>query len=201
MPAGASVGKQEEDPRYTLTTNEDGATVFSCKICQKVFTKKPLVSQHYGEVHLKKRRHLRSCNLCDVSVPGHKRPVHMEEAHGVPMPKCSICDRKFAYEFKLLRHQRTFHMGERNYECDVCHKRFSGTAQLKRHVVLHRPERPFECNVCDKRFKSSKYLNIHMKMHLNDRRHVCKSCGKSFVQGSSLKYHVTKRHPEEPMSF
>ncbi|XP_041989235.1 zinc finger protein 26-like [Aricia agestis] len=191
-------GKQEEDPRYTLTTNEDGATVFSCKICQKVFKKKDLVKQHYNEVHLKKRRQFRSCHLCDVLVPSHKRPAHMEEAHGVPMPKCNACGRKFAYEFKLLRHQRTFHMGERNYECDVCHKKCARAYDLNKHMFVHRSERPFECNVCDKSFKTAKYLEIHMRIHLNDRRFVCKLCGESFVQWPSLKYHVTKRHPEEP---
>ncbi|XP_041989232.1 zinc finger protein OZF-like [Aricia agestis] len=194
------LGEQEDDPRYTITTNEDGATVFSCKICQKVFKKKDFVKQHHKEVHLKKRRLLRTCYLCDVLVPGSKRPAHMEEAHGVPMPKCNACDRKFAYQFRLLRHQRTFHMGERNYECDVCHKKFGDNARLNKHLVLHRPERPFECNVCDKSFKTAKYLRTHMKIHLDDRRYVCKLCGERFVQTSSLKYHMKKRHPEERFS-
>ncbi|XP_041968593.1 zinc finger protein 91-like isoform X5 [Aricia agestis] len=190
-------GETEEDPRYTRNTNGDGATVFSCKICQRVFMQKKYVLQHYNDVHLKKRRHLRSCYLCDVCVPQHLRPQHMEEAHGVPMPKCNACGKKFPHPFKLLHHQRTFHMGELNYECEVCHKKFGSVAYLNKHSVIHRTERPFKCEFCDKTFKASKNLRIHMKIHLDDRRYACKSCGERFVQSSSLKYHMKKRHPEE----
>ena len=51
----------------------------------------------------------------------------------------------------LKRHMR-IHTNEKQYECDVCEKRFSRSDTLKSHMRIHTNEKPYECDVCEKRF-------------------------------------------------
>ncbi|XP_041968481.1 zinc finger protein 454-like [Aricia agestis] len=182
--------------KYTVTTKEDGSKDFTCKMCQRVFKKQCLIYQHYVKVHLKIRPGFRGCNLCDVRVLSHLRPTHMEEAHGILRPTCNICEKKFDYQFLLLKHQRSYHMGELNFECQICSKKFEAKKGLKKHLLIHQNERPFQCTFCEKTFKLGYHLARHTRIHLNDKRFECTVCGERFVQMSSLKYHLGKRHPE-----
>lgn len=151
--------------------------------------------QHYKHVHLKQRPKLRSCHLCDVRVPGHLRALHMEE-HGLKAPTCNACGKKFYYPFQVIRHQQSFHMGEKNFECRICHMKFAKQTALNRHSATHSSKKPFKCDFCPKAFKWKKNLKTHVDMHLDIRQYMCQFCEKAFVQSSSLKYHLTKHHPD-----
>ncbi|VVD04906.1 unnamed protein product [Leptidea sinapis] len=175
----------------------DGKEIFECSVCHRTYAKRAHFSQHFKHVHLKQRPKLRSCHLCDVKVIESQRPKHMEEAHGLPRPECGACGKKFTFPFRLLQHQQTFHMGERNFACEQCDMRFPTNQRLNRHMISHSESRPFSCNFCGKSFKSKKGLRVHTDIHIDRRRYKCTTCGEAFVQSSSLKYHVAKRHPDK----
>ncbi|XP_045781759.1 zinc finger protein 497-like isoform X19 [Maniola jurtina] len=180
------------------TTNEQGEKNFTCKVCAKAFKLLRNFKQHYREVHLKLRRKLQGCNLCDLKVPNYMRAFHMDEHHGIPAPSCGACGRKFAFPFQLLQHQKFHHLGESNHHCNVCDKRFINRFKLEEHQKVHDPEyRPFACKLCQKSFKWENNFKTHMQIHAGDKRHVCKACGAAFVQQSSLQYHLRKKHPNE----
>ncbi|XP_073964027.1 uncharacterized protein [Choristoneura fumiferana] len=120
----------------------------------------------------------------------------MEEKHGWPAPTCGACGKKFSYPHQVTKHQKIFHMGERNYKCDQCDMAFCTQKGLKQHEYRHSDARDFTCDFCSKAFKTLKYLRLHTKIHLNDKRYVCSVCQEAFVQSTSLKYHMRKRHPE-----
>lgn len=175
---------------------ENGTTLWQCVDCERNFKKRDLFAQHYKFVHLKQRPKLRSCHLCSEKVPTQCRPFHMEQVHGIPLPTCGACGKKFAFPNQVLRHQRTYHMGEKQFTCAICDMKFITKTLLSNHSIIHTALRPYQCSYCDKSFRWKKNLKTHIFMHLDVRKHVCQICNESFVQQSSLKYHITKRHTE-----
>ncbi|XP_038221015.1 zinc finger protein 32-like isoform X1 [Zerene cesonia] len=189
-------GKQKEGWRTVkfIRKEQDGTPLWQCVDCGRDFKKRDNFAQHYKFVHLKLRPKLRSCHLCNEKVPTQNRPFHMEAAHGLPAPSCGACGKKFAFPNQVLRHQKAYHMGEKQYKCAVCDMQFASNALLVTHSIKHTALRPHRCGYCEKTFRWKKNLKTHVHMHLDVRKHVCRVCDESFVQQSSLKYHMTKRH-------
>ncbi|CAH2251296.1 jg5981 [Pararge aegeria aegeria] len=182
---------------FKETVAEDGQKAIQCNVCERVFKKRGNFAQHYRQVHLKQRPKLRGCHLCDTKVPDWMRAFHMEDKHGLPAPSCGACGKKFAFPWKVLRHQKFHHMGESQFRCELCDMSFISRWKLEDHQKKHKPNyRPFKCDVCEKSFRWPNNLKTHMNIHSNIRPHVCKHCGGAFSQHSSLNYHLKSVHPE-----
>ncbi|XP_039762456.1 zinc finger protein 570-like isoform X7 [Pararge aegeria] len=182
---------------FKETVAEDGQKAIQCNVCERVFKKRGNFAQHYRQVHLKQRPKLRGCHLCDPKVPDWMRAFHMEDKHGLPAPSCGACGKKFAFPWKVLRHQKFHHMGESQFRCELCDMSFISRWKLEDHQKKHKPNyRPFKCDVCEKSFRWPNNLKTHMNIHSNIRPHVCKHCGGAFSQHSSLNYHLKSVHPE-----
>jgi uncharacterized Zn-finger protein len=54
------------------------------------------------------------------------------------------------------------HLGIKPLKCDSCPRRFTNSADLKRHLKVHTKYRPFACVSCSGRFSSKRYLRKHM---------------------------------------
>lgn len=55
-------------------------------------------------------------------------------------------------QYILKMHVKMVHMpAEVLFECNVCGKKFTRKAHLKRHLRIHDPEKPFKCPHCDYR--------------------------------------------------
>ncbi|XP_069363831.1 zinc finger protein weckle-like isoform X27 [Maniola hyperantus] len=195
-PKPAKEKKDEEKEEFTPSVGADGKEKFTCKTCGNSFNHKRLFAQHYKHVHLKMRPKLRSCHLCDEKVASWLRPFHMEECHGLPLPTCGACGKKFAFPWKMLRHQKFYHMGESEYRCEPCNLKFKSRSAYNTHLIKHGDVKAYKCEICDKSFKWKSGLRMHMLIHNNIRRHVCHICQDAFIQQSSLKYHLMKKHPE-----
>ncbi|KAM3957670.1 uncharacterized protein ACR2FA_008382 [Aphomia sociella] len=180
-----------ETADYYIFTNDR----FTCKTCDRAFASRPLVSQHYRFVHLKRRPKERKCPHCEERVPGYLRAYHLEEAHGVPAPACGVCGKKFRFPHNVLQHQKKVHMGEKTVVCKICDKGFFNNLSLRLHMTTHNDVRKFKCAVCGREFRWENNLKDHVKIHTGDKRYVCKVCGKAFVQKSTLKQHGFRNHP------
>ncbi|KAI8427114.1 hypothetical protein MSG28_014739 [Choristoneura fumiferana] len=183
--------KVKPKPEYYTRTADDR---YDCNHCDKTFVSQPLVSQHYRFVHQKKRPRERKCPHCDARVPGYLRAYHLEEAHGIPAPKCGVCNKKFRYPCHVVQHQKKVHMGEKTVACEICSKSFFNNLSLRLHMVTHSTEKKFKCGQCEREFRWENNLKDHMKIHTGDKRYVCVVCEKAFVQKSTLKQHVMRNH-------
>ncbi|XP_037091791.1 early growth response protein 1-like [Pollicipes pollicipes] len=70
----------------------------------------------------------------------------------------------FSNKGQLTGHFRK-HTGERPFECETCHKRFTRNEELTRHTRIHTGDRPFGCEICGKRFGRKDHLNKHQRTH------------------------------------
>jgi KRAB domain-containing zinc finger protein len=145
-------------------------------------------------VHLKRRPRERKCPHCDQKVPGHLRAYHLEEMHGIPAPKCGICEKRFRFPYYVLQHHKKVHMGERMVTCDVCDKSFFDNVTLKSHMLTHSQARKFQCDFCRREFRWKNNLKDHILIHMGEKRYLCKLCGKAYAQKSSLKKHAMRNH-------
>ncbi|XP_052764927.1 zinc finger and SCAN domain-containing protein 5B-like isoform X1 [Mya arenaria] len=75
---------------------------------------------------------------------------------------CCYCSKVFSSIGNLKRHTLT-HTGEKPFQCEMCHRRFSQKSSMKTHVKLfHTGEKPFQCPVCLKPFALKAYVRSHM---------------------------------------
>lgn len=64
------------------------------------------------------------------------------------------------------------HTGHKPHACEICDKKFSLKANLKRHMLTHTGENPFACTECTKKFKSRRALKLHLMIHRNEKPFV-----------------------------
>ncbi|GIX98319.1 protein krueppel [Caerostris darwini] len=103
--------------------------------------------------------------------------------------ECNICHRKFGYKHVLQNHERT-HTGEKPFECKECNKRFTRDHHLKTHMRLHTGEKPYHCNHCERQFVQVANLRRHLRVHTGERPYACTLCSSRFSDSNQLKAHV-----------
>ena len=111
--------------------------------------------------------------------------------------ECSVCLKSFSGKGSLKIHEK-IHSGERHHECKTCKKRFAHFHTLKNHERLHTGEKPFECIDCAKSFTTSSHLLYHERTHTGEKPFECKYCKKGFIQSTTLKTHEMIHTGEKP---
>ena len=81
-------------------------TAYSCKFCDRVFTRKDNMKAHVRSQH----------GSPDIAKPN----------------TCEVCSKTFSRSTHLKLHMKT-HTGQGMFPCDVCHKSFKMLSCLKRH--------------------------------------------------------------------
>uniref|UniRef100_A0A1I8BCD5 C2H2-type domain-containing protein n=1 Tax=Meloidogyne hapla TaxID=6305 RepID=A0A1I8BCD5_MELHA len=140
-----------------------------------------------------------------------KQPI--EKRH-----KCDQCGKRFPY-FSILEahkrivkseidlklygtktvHEKSAHLGLRNYLCPYCDKNLSSPSALYTHKKTH-GEKAFKCPGCPKTFTLKNYLKLHIRQvhEQTERKHSCKYCDKSFAYAGSLQVHLRTHTGERP---
>lgn len=181
-----------------------------CKKCAEVFASKEQLNEHKYSMHRDPNKTYKFqinyhrnesgeyvCNFCDKAfatrgkVNGHVRNHTGEKA------LCHLDGKWFSSRNNLLKHYRTVHLKEKNYQCTVCEKRYDSSYRLKIHFqTIHQGIRQFVCRFCANRFMTSSALTRHEKtIHSDEKRHVCNICTRGFKVAENLRAHmITHAH-------
>ena len=129
-----------------------GKSFYQCVVCEKTFA----TLQHLI-VH--SRTH-------QSSILDRHKLMHIQE-ESIKSDDCKnqsypIGKVKRLYSGKRTNNGRSADNGiPREYECDICDKRFSKPRYLSQHQKTHTGRKPYKCDVCERRF----LLKHHMKRH------------------------------------
>ncbi|NXJ35917.1 ZN366 protein, partial [Ciconia maguari] len=81
--------------------------------------------------------------------------------------------------------------GFQPHKCQVCHKAFTQTSHLKRHMMQHSDIKPYNCRICGRGFAYPSELKAHKSKHESGRENICVECGLDFPTLAQLKRHLT----------
>ncbi|KAM4642734.1 zinc finger and BTB domain-containing protein 41 [Discoglossus pictus] len=91
-------------------------------------------------------------------------------------------------------------------KCPKCEKVFDRMGKYESHVRVHTGEKAFECDICHQRYSTKSNLTVHRKRHNSEtevhvKEHKCPCCGKLHASRTTLAKHVKRFHPENAQEF
>ena len=78
--------------------------------------------------------------------------------------ECELCHKRFSRRDKLNMHSRS-HTGEKPHKCTYCSYAAADSSSLKKHLRIHYDERPFKCQICPYASRNSSQLTVHLRSH------------------------------------
>lgn len=152
--------------------NESGETLrHYCFKCEEIFNRAYKLHKHI------RQKHRRICEL--------------------PF-KCPSCNRKYATEFLLQRHQkRQCFNSHKQYNCEMCRIKFmwQNSYNIHNYVCHGVNKKDFQCEICKKTFTQKRHMDRHVRTHNPDeRKYECPVCLKKFHRSDYLRYHMKKHH-------
>ena len=80
-----------------------------------------------------------------------------------------------------------------------CGKKFQSINARRVHErSVHLNEKPFQCQICLKKFAHKSDAKKHLHVHSGVKPYICLTCKKSFSQSSNLFTHIRKQHKIAP---
>jgi KRAB domain-containing zinc finger protein len=121
---------------------------FACNICNKKFSFRAAYQKHIENHPAPKTPHTSKASSDDPN-------ISVDQLQLGPFP-CTMCDLVFDTPHKLSSHVRKDHEVTgivKALSCPQCSLKFSGLANLERHVKeVHLHLQPFECDLCPRKF-------------------------------------------------
>jgi len=110
--------------------------------------------------------------------------------------ECELCNKKFTKIEILKRHIKT-HLKDKEFKCTYCAKTFDRRDVLNDHIRNHTGEKPFECTICKKKFTRGFVLLRHMRTH-GEGLYKCDFCMKGFDRKDTYRDHMRNHTGEKP---
>ncbi|KXJ83924.1 hypothetical protein RP20_CCG026951 [Aedes albopictus] len=205
----STVFKDANELSLHLTEMHSGKDGYHCEECSLDFPLLPAYNRHLSRHDKSERPH--KCNFCPIRFKSTiQLKAHENRLHGTShdvnyLPEqpsrieCETCGKVFSYKHKLKMHIRMVHMGSKQPSCNICHKTFTATSSLERHMLLHTNEKPHVCPKCGISFRRALLLRHHMQMEHEGRNpHVCAECQEQFKNYHQLYIHKQVVHLKKP---
>lgn len=185
----------EEDIVESIRKNSSDKTIWQCKICNRVFSKRAVLENH-ERIHRAEKTSV-DCEICGKRLASkssliyHKKSMHSSERGHV----CQYCGDSFVSREARLIHERV-HTGERPYVCTICNMQYKCSSNLNQHLKIHSGIRPHECGYCNKRFTRKGALNVHERIHTGVKPFSCETCARTFSQKNDMLKHARTHEPK-----
>ncbi|XP_039745965.1 zinc finger and SCAN domain-containing protein 2-like isoform X1 [Pararge aegeria] len=128
---------------------------FLCNLCGKGFETCEILAGHM--ILHSTTGFFVTCPFCDQDVKRNTLTQHIKYTHN-SKPQCNLCKKTFANQNNLKRHMM-IHSGIKDFECDICQKRFHQKITMQTHRLTH--VNPFTCYQCGIKFESKLALATH----------------------------------------
>ena len=166
-----------------------GAKPYGCVLCEQKFSERSACKRHMKNIHSEAidrpitRQQEKQDNF-DVKSHDVKLP---ESASDMTSHDCSICDKSFSSDVRLMRHVIGHEKKLEPYQCVVCNVVCESSLHRSKHMDGHKRH---VCKICGLRFKRNATLVKHMNRHLAKKPHTCKYCRQGFDTHEDLMQHI-----------
>ena len=80
------------------------------------------------------------------------------------------------------------------FECEQCHKTYSGSGGLYRHKQSAHQGVKFACDQCDYQATQQGHLTVHIQAKHEGIKYACNQCDYQATQQSDLRRHIKNQH-------
>ena len=189
---------ERKEIEYIRIMNQNGKKQFQCKRCEKVFTRKSTVWQHFQLLHGEKKF---KCDKCEKMF-GWKSNLnrHLGECDGVlKTGQCKFKD----IEYKEISNDG----GKKQFQCCKCKNVYDKVKKVLHHIYRNHRELKNKCEKCNKKFLYKSGMERHVPIcnqgviyHLMNvdaegiKKFKCAKCENVYDKKESIYSHFYSMH-------